>query len=428
MKRLLAALLACALAAPATAATVRPYRHQPVERITDPLNRLILTEMDLSLQSAVGVVNVAIPVLGGGSFADNAFSVYNAGDPSKKLAFSVSGVSSGNTRTLTVPNANGTLPLIGYSQVWGGANYFKDDRLFVQDDGDTTKKALFQLSGITTGTTRTLTVPNASGTVPLLGFSQVWDGANYYKDDRWYVQDQADTSKRVQLQASGISTATTRTLTVQDASGTLPLLEASQTFTGAQTFNNTGGAGLAPVVNHNNAGSDPYLRFTDVANAANYLELQGPVISGTNVVTFPVSGTLVTTSTSTALTNKSINAGTINLTSQSADIGTTTITPSPLVAGVYEIEIFLMTTATDAGAGSITVTIGWTDAVGATSRAVTADPGATAFPLPLTATGRTSARVLLKRASGNITYATSGGGTYGTARYNLSIRVLGLGI
>lgn len=41
----------------------------------------------------------------------------------------------------------------------------KDTLFTLQDDGDPTKLLAFQLSGITTGTTRTLTVPNASTTI-----------------------------------------------------------------------------------------------------------------------------------------------------------------------------------------------------------------------------------------------------------------------
>lgn len=42
-----------------------------------------------------------------------------------------------------------------------------DNALSIRDDGDTTKIAQFQCSGITTGTTRTLTIPDASGTIAL---------------------------------------------------------------------------------------------------------------------------------------------------------------------------------------------------------------------------------------------------------------------
>lgn len=44
----------------------------------------------------------------------------------------------------------------------------KDTLFTLQDDGDTTKQARFQLSGITTGNTRTYTMPNASVTLASL--------------------------------------------------------------------------------------------------------------------------------------------------------------------------------------------------------------------------------------------------------------------
>ena len=46
-------------------------------------------------------------------------------------------------------------------------NVFRDDLLLLKDEVDQTKKVRFQLSSITTGNTRTLTVPDASGTIAL---------------------------------------------------------------------------------------------------------------------------------------------------------------------------------------------------------------------------------------------------------------------
>jgi hypothetical protein len=61
---------------------------------------------------------------------------------------------------------------------WTGTQSFLDTKWLLKDDADATKLLSFQLSGITTGTTRTLTVPNISGTiaVPESPFSNNWAG------------------------------------------------------------------------------------------------------------------------------------------------------------------------------------------------------------------------------------------------------------
>ncbi len=55
-----------------------------------------------------------------------------------------------------------------------GQDRFRDDRYHLVDNLDQTKQLFFQLSGITTNTTRTLTIPDANGTIALV--AQLNDG------------------------------------------------------------------------------------------------------------------------------------------------------------------------------------------------------------------------------------------------------------
>lgn len=57
---------------------------------------------------------------------------------------------------------------------------FKDSTLSIQDDADATKKLAFQLSGITTGNTRTLSIPDSDGTVQLTNLAQTISGDRTY--------------------------------------------------------------------------------------------------------------------------------------------------------------------------------------------------------------------------------------------------------
>lgn len=108
----------------------------------------------------------------------------------------------------------------------------KDSILTVQDDGDTTKQMKLQLSGITTGTTRTLTVPDANTTIVGTDTTQTLTNKTItISDSNLTVQDDGDATKQLKFEASSITTGTTRTLTAPDANTTIVGTDATQTLT-----------------------------------------------------------------------------------------------------------------------------------------------------------------------------------------------------
>ena len=63
--------------------------------------------------------------------------------------------------------------------------------------------------------------------------------SDLFRDANFRIINDADTSKELAFSLSGIDTATTRTLTVPNASGTLPLLETANTYTQNQALDGT---------------------------------------------------------------------------------------------------------------------------------------------------------------------------------------------
>jgi len=131
-----------------------------------------------------------------------------------------------------------------------------------------------------------------------------------------------------------------------------------------------------------------------------------------------IDGTLGVTGAITGSNLSGTNTGdqiitNIQLTAKVAAIGSTNITGTN-TAGLYRVSYYLEDTTADITAGTIMVTIGWTDDAGATTTSSVA--------LPLTAVGRTSGNLYIRvLGTGSIQYSTTLVGIIGTSQYALFI-------
>lgn len=146
----------------------------------------------------------------------------------------------------TLTNKTLTAPSISTPTITG-TWAFGDNEFQITGSSDATKIAVFEVDGLTTATTRTITVPDASFTMVGLATTQTLTNKTLTSptittptvnvlDNALTIQDNVDATKQAQFQASGITTATTRTYTLPNADGTLLLSDGSGTsLTGIRT-------------------------------------------------------------------------------------------------------------------------------------------------------------------------------------------------
>jgi hypothetical protein len=177
--------------------------------------------------------------------ADNVLFITDETDVTKRASFQVSGITSGSTRAFAFPNMDGTLALTTGAQTFQNKTIdntnsatLKDNAFTLQDNVDITKQATFDLSGITTGQTRTYTFPDQSGTIMLVGGAQSMSGKTLdntniitVKDGSFTLQDDVDATKQARFQLSGIATGSTRVFTMPNDDAVLVGDDTTQTLT-----------------------------------------------------------------------------------------------------------------------------------------------------------------------------------------------------
>jgi len=235
---------------------------------------------------------------------------------------------SGSDKTITLPNATGTVALLNTLSVASGSGL-----TYNSGTGEFSTNAIpnskLANSSVTVGSTA---IALGGSSTTLTGLSSVTSTAVVTDDSGFRIRDNSDNTKQLAFECSGISGSTTRTLTVPDTSDTLVVLAAAQTLTnktialGSNTVtgalangitattqsasdNSTKVATTAYVDNQVTSGAtnefaDNVFRVKDNSDASKKLAFECSGISGSTTRTMTVpntDGTISTESFATAI-------------------------------------------------------------------------------------------------------------------------------
>lgn len=195
---------------------------------------------------------------------------------------------------------------------------FTDSTTFLQDETDNTKKLQFQLSGITTATTRTLTAPDASGTIALTSSNLGSFASTTSAQLAGVISDETGSGALVFANTPtlvtpvlGAATATSIALANgQFGSATVTCTNASQSYT-LDTFATASYTGAKYLIQAVNASGERELtEILVTVNAADvHIAEYGNVMTNTDL--FTVTATFATGTVTISVTATAGNAGTV---------------------------------------------------------------------------------------------------------------------
>jgi len=210
-------------------------------------------------------------------------------------AGALTGLTSVDTTNLEVTNVKALDGTASFAIANTTGVFSIDDTKFtLQDNADTTKKALFELSGITTATTRTYTLPNATGTLATLAnTSQTFTGSTSFVP--------ATNSGTITI--GGIPQTGTITVDRSQVTHTLDV-GVGPTLSGSTKTINFGTAGVSGSITSINIGSAVSGAITTTAISGNFT-VQGVTVGlgGGAVSTNTAVGASALAATATGLYN-----------------------------------------------------------------------------------------------------------------------------
>ena len=202
---------------------------------------------------------------------------------------------SGSDKTITLPNATGTVALLSTLSIASGSGL-----TYNSGTGEFSTNAIpnSQLanSSVTVGSTA-IALGNSSTT--LAGLSSVTSTAVITNDSGFRIRDNSDNTKQLAFECSGISGSTTRTLTVPDANGTIATQDYVNTQITAEDLDVQTGSGNFDVDLNSEA---------LILTGGTGINTSG---SGTTA-TFAIDSTVTTLTGSQTLTNKTLTSPVLN--------------------------------------------------------------------------------------------------------------------
>lgn len=146
-----------------TGVYVGPSQNITFEGPTDNTYETVLTVTDPTADRTISLPDVSGTVVTTGDTGTVSNTMLSGSIANSKLANSSITID-GNTVSLGGSVTIGAGVLSG-NNTWTGVQTFRDNKFAITDDVDTTKVLNFQVSNVGSGTTKTLTVPNANGTI-----------------------------------------------------------------------------------------------------------------------------------------------------------------------------------------------------------------------------------------------------------------------
>lgn len=165
-------------------------------------------------------------------------------------------------------------------------------------------------------------------------------------DTLFTLQDNGDNTKQLQFQLSGITTSTIRTLTIPDRTSTIATLDGGQTFTGANSF--TGSTWSGGTISNPTLLTDAVTGFTVTNSGTVYgIAVSLGVISGANTIS---GGALTTNSIPAGVLETGAVSG-ANLSTTAITLGSATNTSNVTTASTTAVQFTGLTTTVTIPAG-----------------------------------------------------------------------------